>query len=212
MKKIVSLFSILLIATAGMLVAQNSVQEEAKPEKLLFDKTTHDFGTLKEGDPAVYTFKFTNKSNKDISLLNVKPSCGCTTPSYTKDIVKPGATGEIQISYATTGRPGPINKSITVTYDTTEQPIYLFIRGDVVKPEAPATEPTAAPAPPANDGHNHDGHNHEGHNHEGHNHGNTPAQPKSAQIIKENRNLYQDLLMASMDVKFNSLATLKHQN
>jgi hypothetical protein len=203
MKKFLLLVSVIVFATAGFVVAQDSPQND----KIVFEKTTHDFGTLKEGDPAVYTFKFTNKSNKEISLINVKASCGCTTPSYTREVVKPGATGEIQVSYATQGRPGPINKSVTVTYDTTEQPVYLFIRGDVLRPEVPAEQ--VAPA---------DGHNHDGHNHDGHNHGTPqqPQQPKIGSASLQGKTLttftYNDLQMARSDVKFNRFSGLKAQS
>jgi hypothetical protein len=205
MKKFTLLFSFILLASVGIVLAQDTPQND----KLLFEKTTHDFGSLKEGDAAVYTFKFTNKSNKEISLINVKASCGCTTPSYTKDPVKPGATGEIQVSYATQGRPGPINKSVTVTYDTTEQPVYLFIRGDVVRPEPPAEQANPAPA---------DGQNHDGHNHDGHNHGTSPQpqQPKIGSAGFEGKSFgtftYNDLQMARSDVKFNRLAGLKAES
>lgn len=197
MKKFAYLLSLILFASAGLVIAQE------QNSKIVFEKTTHDFGTLKEGDPAVYTFKFTNKSDKEISLVNVKASCGCTTPSYTREVVKPGASGEIQVSYATQGRPGPINKSVTVTYDTTEQPVYLFIRGDVQRPEEPAAQP--APAAPA------DGHNHDGHNHDGHNHGTPPAPPKMGAVREGmvETFTYNDILVARSDVKLNRLAGLK---
>lgn len=204
MKKFILALSLIIFATAGFVIAQ----DQTPNDKIVFEKTTHDFGSLKEGDAAVYTFKFTNKSTKDISLVNVKASCGCTTPAYTREVVKPGATGEIQVSYATQGRPGPINKSVTVTYDTTEQPVYLFIRGDVVRPETPPTEPAPAPAHNPNDGHNHDGHNH----------GTppTPPQPKVGSLkIMESAPLkaytYKDIQMARTDVKFNRLAGLKSE-
>jgi hypothetical protein len=205
MKKFILALSLIIFATVGFVIAQ----DQTPNENIVFEKTTHDFGTLKEGDAAVYTFKFTNKSVKDISLVNVKASCGCTTPSYTREVVKPGATGEIQVSYATQGRPGPINKSVTVTYDTTQQPVYLFIRGDVVRPETPPTEPAAAPAHSPNDGHNHDGHNHDAPA--------TPPQPKLGSV----KNIqsaplksfsYDNIPIARSDVKFNRLAGLKSQS
>jgi hypothetical protein len=204
MKKFILVLSLIVFATAGFVIAQ----DQTPNENIVFEKTTHDFGTLKEGDAAVYTFKFTNKSLKDISLVNVKASCGCTTPSYTREVVKPGATGEIQVSYATQGRPGPINKSVTVTYDTTEQPVYLFIRGDVVRPEVPATEPAHNP----NDGHNHDGHNHDTPSTPP-----TPPQPKVGSLnTLESAPLkaysYNDIQMARSDVKFNRLAGLKAES
>ena len=94
--------------------------------KIKFEKTTHEFGKVGFGDPAEYTFKFTNVSDAPVTLSRVKASCGCTTPSWTKEEVAPGNTGEIKVKY-NTNRPGAFTKTVTVTYDTRRQthcPLY----------------------------------------------------------------------------------------
>ncbi|MEL7342697.1 MAG: DUF1573 domain-containing protein, partial [Bacteroidota bacterium] len=93
--------------------------------KIKFEKTTHNFGTLEKGAKCEYTFQFTNVSENPIKLGRVKASCGCTTPSYTKDEVAPGATGTINVKY-NSQRVGPFNKTVTVTYDSVERPIVLY--------------------------------------------------------------------------------------
>ena len=50
----------------------------------------------------------------DLIITNVKPSCGCTTPEYTKEAIAPGASGEIKFEFNSAGRVGVQNKSITV--------------------------------------------------------------------------------------------------
>lgn len=102
--------------------------------KIQFNEQNHDFGTLQKGDPAEVLFTFTNTSEADVQLTRVKASCGCTTPSWTRDVVKPGATGEIKVKY-NTNRVGPFTKSVTVTYDSAERPVVLYIRGKVEGPE-----------------------------------------------------------------------------
>lgn len=103
-------------------------------EKIKFEKTTHEFGELDKDAPAIYTFKFTNTSAEPVLLSRVKASCGCTTPSWTKEAVKPGETGEIKVQY-NTSRVGPFTKTVTVTYDTLEKPVILYIKGDVKQAE-----------------------------------------------------------------------------
>ncbi|NBV13491.1 MAG: DUF1573 domain-containing protein [Sphingobacteriia bacterium] len=152
MKKLMLLSCLLIFSSVTCLWAQTP---EGGP--LQFDKTTHDFGNLTEGDPATYTFKFKNTGSKDIVLQNVKASCGCTTPKWTTEAVKPGAEGEIQVSYSTPGRLGQINKSITVTYDTAQSPVFLYIRGNVAPKDTATAQPGTTPTPAP---HNHDGHNH----------------------------------------------------
>ena len=48
-------------------------------------------------------------------ITGVQPSCGCTTPDWTKEPIKPGDKGEIRFSFNSNGRVGVQNKSITVT-------------------------------------------------------------------------------------------------
>lgn len=98
-------------------------------ENMAFDTEIHDFGTVPEGPPAEYTFTFTNTGKEPINLSNVKASCGCTTPSWSKDPVLPGQKGTIKASYATSHRPGGFTKSITVTSDAGTK--VLTIKGAV---------------------------------------------------------------------------------
>ena len=44
-----------------------------------FEKTTHDFGTMKEADGRVTTvFEFTNEGATPLVISKVRASCGCT--------------------------------------------------------------------------------------------------------------------------------------
>ncbi len=94
-----------------------------------FEETTHQFGTLKEGVQAEYTFKFTNKGTQPIVINNARPSCGCTTPKWSKEPVKPGAEGSITAVYNTKNRPGSFTKTITV--QTNQGNKVLTIKGSV---------------------------------------------------------------------------------
>src|SRR5437870_282846 len=82
---------------------------------LKFEKETHEFGTIAEGVQATYEFKFKNTGNQPVVISNVQPSCGCTTPDWTKEPILPGKSGMVKAVYNSTGRPGAFHKSITVT-------------------------------------------------------------------------------------------------
>ena len=103
-----------------------------KPENLEFKAETHDFGTVQEGPAAEYEFVFKNTGKEPILLQQVHASCGCTTPTWSKDPVLPGKTGIVKASFATQGRGGaPFNKSITVTSNAGTK--MLTIKGNVEK-------------------------------------------------------------------------------
>lgn len=103
-------------------------------EEILFEKTTHDFGELKEVDGfAEYEFKFINNSNDSITIIKVKASCGCTTPGWTREVVPPGQAGFVKARYNSKNRPGTFNKSLTVTTNhASEKTKRLFIKGKVI--------------------------------------------------------------------------------
>ena len=144
MKRVLFSFTLVLL-TSGIAMAQEkqvSVKSATstnatpaattlKAENLDFKTDIHDFGTVEEGPTADYEFSFTNTGKEPIILQNVHASCGCTTPSYSKDPVLPGKTGIVKASYNTNGRPGPFTKSITVATNAGTK--VLTIKGTVEK-------------------------------------------------------------------------------
>lgn len=100
-------------------------------ETINFLEKSHDFGTVKEEDgPIKYEFKFTNNGTEPVQILNVKASCGCTTPAWSREPIPAGESGFIQAQYNPRNRPGRFNKSLTVTTSINET-IRLYISGEV---------------------------------------------------------------------------------
>ena len=121
--------SVLFAAIFTVLSLQVSAQGVFK-----FEEETFDFGQVKEGETATHQFKFTNTGDAPIVLSQVRASCGCTTPSWTKEPVAPGQTGVITAAYNSAGRPGAFNKTITVLSNAKEASKVITIKG-VVEPK-----------------------------------------------------------------------------
>jgi hypothetical protein len=98
---------------------------------IAFADSLHDFGTLNEGEKATYTFKYTNTGENPLVLEDVRASCGCTLPEWTKDEIAPGAEGLIKVVYNSEGRPGEFKKTITVIANTQAEVSLLTIMGKV---------------------------------------------------------------------------------
>lgn len=115
------------------LLVLGSVQLNAQQaEPLTFSESSYSFGSIKEeGGPVLHEFTFTNTSTEPVQITNVKASCGCTTPDWTRELVQPGAKGFIQAQYNPRNRPGKFNKSLTVNHNL-GAPVRLYINGDVV--------------------------------------------------------------------------------
>jgi archaellum component FlaG (FlaF/FlaG flagellin family) len=109
---------------------------------LTFEKETHEFGNLTEGVQATYAFKFKNTGNQPVVISNVQPSCGCTTPDWTKEPILPGKSGMVKAVYNSSGRPGAFHKAITVTSNASTPTQVLFIKGSVLEKAAVKVEYT----------------------------------------------------------------------
>ena len=105
---------------------------QAKPA-ITFEEDKHNFGIIKEGDFAEYSFKFNNTGNGDLLIANATASCGCTVPEYPKGIIKPGEEGFIKVKFDSKGKVGMFEKTITITCNTEVRETVLTIGGEVVK-------------------------------------------------------------------------------
>ncbi|MBX7242395.1 MAG: DUF1573 domain-containing protein [Bacteroidia bacterium] len=106
--------------------------ESLPKTKVKFDKDEFDFGKIKEGDEVSHRFNFTNVGTNDLVITNVKPSCGCTTPTYSQDPVKPGEKGFIDVKFNSSGKTGMQNKNVTVTANLEENiNAVLKLKGEV---------------------------------------------------------------------------------
>ena len=72
-----------------------------------------------------------NTGKTPVVISNVQPSCGCTTPEWTREPVMPGKTGKVTASFNSAGRPGNFNKTVTVMNNGEVSQIVLAIQGSV---------------------------------------------------------------------------------
>ena len=125
--------SVVAFATPEVNTSQDKVvvaDEEVKKE-IVVEKLIHDFGTIKEDEGDVTaTFTIYNGTDEPIIFTKVTASCGCTSPSYTKEPIEPGQRGEIKATYNPKSRPGPFDKVITATTNTGQR-LQMRIKGTV---------------------------------------------------------------------------------
>ena len=143
---------ILLFAVALVMALTVSAQEQTQVQKQVVEiaEKTYDFGTIKEEDGRVsHVFTLKNVTEGPLTIKNVRASCGCTTPAWSREPIAPEAEAQITVTYNASGRPGAFHKSVTVTLSngTEDFTQVLFIKGKVTpKQVAPvAEETTAAP-------------------------------------------------------------------
>ena len=108
---------------------------EAKPEGPLpafqFASETYDFGAVAEGEMVDYTFTFTNVGEAPLIIQSATASCGCTVPSYSREPVPVGGTGEIAVQFNSKNKKGNQAPTVTVTANTYPKVTKLRLQGTV---------------------------------------------------------------------------------
>jgi len=141
MKKfIASLF--VVFATVTFVNAQNVDQaENPNAPKIKFEAKVINYGNIDYKGDSNREFVFTNTGKEPLILTSVRASCGCTTPSWTRDPIAPGEKGIIKVKYDT-GRVGNFNKTVTVQSNASNGTITLQIKGKVSPKPQVQTTPT----------------------------------------------------------------------
>lgn len=99
--------------------------------ELTFDTLRHNFGKFPKSAPLVRcSFPFTNTGTAPLIIHQAFASCGCTIPSYTKEPIKAGEKGVIDVTYDGTDKfPGHFQKTITIRSNAINEVVRLVIEG-----------------------------------------------------------------------------------
>jgi hypothetical protein len=122
---IMSAMAFITVNSANLKANDNSPADTAI---IAFTETSHDYGTIQKGSDGTYVFTFKNTGNIPLVLSNVRSSCGCTIPTWPKEPIAPGKTGEIKVIY-NTNISGGFQKSITI--NSNSGTVVLTIKGSV---------------------------------------------------------------------------------
>ena len=145
MKKFMLLFTLLLnISIAASAQSQKSIQSEVRPTgntlaenyaEIKFDTLRINLGIFPEADSqSKCTFAFTNVGTAPLIINQAFASCGCTVPTFTKEPVKSGEKGEINVTYNGKGlMTGRFSKTITVRSNAKNKIVRLIIEGEMTE-------------------------------------------------------------------------------
>ena len=96
-----------------------------------FETEVIDYGTIAQNSDGMRIFTFTNTGNAPLIISEVKTSCGCTVPTYSKEAILPGSEGQLEIKYDTK-KLGNFSKTITVISNAKQGQKTLKIKGNIV--------------------------------------------------------------------------------
>lgn len=133
MKRILFIAALAFIANVSMAQSPSGASASAEVAVPVFETQNYDFGKVKLNNPATHEFKFVNKGKVPMIITNVQASCGCTTPSWSREPIPPGGEGYVNATY-NAASVGVFDKTVTVTANVDNSMIILRIKGEVVVP------------------------------------------------------------------------------
>jgi|TARA_Y100000768_G_scaffold173601_2_gene129974 hypothetical protein len=151
MKKFISILSIVFISACGSKVSDlelrvakleteiasmrkggvSTIVPAGAYPKFTFDQEEHNFGQIRDGDVVSHTFRFTNTGEAPLIISKATAACGCTVPQWPKQPIPAGGSGEIQVQFDSSNKPGMQNKVVTITANTESKVKKLLIRAQV---------------------------------------------------------------------------------
>lgn len=114
----------------------NVVSENEAPNPnapvMKFAEMEFDFGDIKPNSTVRHTFTFTNTGKSPLLIEDATASCGCTTPSWTKEPVAPGAKGTMEVQFDSRGKQGIVSKQVAVRANTQPNITTILIKGNIL--------------------------------------------------------------------------------
>jgi hypothetical protein len=105
-----------LVLAAGIAAAQ----------KLSMAKE-YNFGKISDKEKVATDITLRNSGRKTLKIKSVKPGCGCTTGVLEKDVLEPGETTVLAITFDPKGKMTTVRKSITFTSNDVVNPTQVMI-------------------------------------------------------------------------------------
>lgn len=123
------------VVTDSLEEASSQQTDSVAAPLMVFEQPVFDLGQVSRSHDSVRThvFRFKNMGNADLVILHAATGCGCTTPKYSKDPVKPGEWGEVEVTFDANMRPqGQTAKSVTLYYNGTTNYTRIYINVEII--------------------------------------------------------------------------------
>jgi predicted double-glycine peptidase len=84
-----------------------------------------DLSVSPSGKTYNHAFTVVNASNKDVEILSVNSSCGCTIAELSTKHIRPGKNATVNVTLHTAGRTGPFEGRIIVKTNSVKYPVVV---------------------------------------------------------------------------------------
>lgn len=119
-------------SSSGLLPEQEVADQDTTGQSVIeFESMVHDFGMIVEGEMVVCYFDYTNNGDGDLVISSVETTCGCTTPDWSSEPLKPGGKQQMKVIFDARGRSGIQRKVITVRSNAANPSVELTVKAEV---------------------------------------------------------------------------------
>jgi len=118
------------------------------PDPVLWvEADRYDFGNIPATEPVGKVFKVTNKGGKDLNISRVQTTCGCTAAVLDSQMLKPGESTRLKVTFDPRGKGGPQTRPVWIYSNDPKAPQKsLTITSNVLNVTPPPTS-SAFPTP-----------------------------------------------------------------
>ncbi|MCI0330509.1 MAG: DUF1573 domain-containing protein [candidate division Zixibacteria bacterium] len=117
-------YSLAAVQETGVQNGSTPQQQNVKAARLEISQKVWDFGYIPRGAKVTHNFVLKNVGNDTLKITNVRKSCGCTAAPLKKDVLFPGDTTELAVTFSSGAYQGPVSKAV---YVESNDPIEPFI-------------------------------------------------------------------------------------
>ncbi|MCJ7472411.1 MAG: DUF1573 domain-containing protein [Actinobacteria bacterium] len=115
--------------------SSNTIQNNVGPQpRILVSEEEWDFGKVTRGEKPTHIFTVKNGGEGDLIIEGVKESCTCIEASISTNLIKPGESAELKVSYDTTDYVGKDEKHLHIYSNDPQVPdkyISLYVETEV---------------------------------------------------------------------------------
>jgi len=135
-KNIIIYFLVGVIVILGGILVFSNIQNKSLllQPKLLVSEEEWDFGKVTQGEKPTHIFMVKNEGEGDLVITGVKGCCPCIEVSISSNLIKPGESAELKVSYDTTDYVGKDEKHVFIYSNDPQVPdkrISLYVETEV---------------------------------------------------------------------------------
>ena len=127
--------AVLFASVVAALVVVPPWSSSAAAPGIVFESEACDLGSVVQGEQADCTFSFFNAGGDDLRILQVEPTCGCTTALLSAPLLRGGARGALRVVFDSDQYVGDIIKEIEVRSNDPSRPKVVLRVKAQIEPE-----------------------------------------------------------------------------